>query len=292
MTNAIVKNARAKTIERRFLDVKNRLSRLFDSYTGGNVIEKPERLKNVLKGNIIDEVEFTKIVEDMLNYNFNYQAYNGPVQADKGLKRNEVYAKHLKEKRVANEEDLWLMMLRSTRPQKVGRRGVQITIAGKRIDYCSDKLLYNWQGKKVYVRYDPENLAEVRVYTLNDEYILTAKCADETMLAYGTGKEEVAKAMKEVRKHERIVRESVESHRVVALGAKSALDIILTEIEQNKAKSTAEDTAVLSIKRADEKQYNKLDLDIAVGAEEAVTIDVKRMIANAEKRNREKGLIK
>ena len=112
------------------------------------------------------------------------------------------------------------------------------------------------------------------------------------MLAYGTGKEEVAKAMKEVRKHERIVRESVESHRVVALGAKSALDIILTEIEQNKIKSAAEDTAVLSIKRADEKQYNKLDLDIAVGAEEAVTIDVKRMIANAEKRNREKGLIK
>lgn len=292
MTNAIVKNARAKTIERRFLDVKNRLSRLFDSYTGGNVIEKPERLKNVLKGNIIDEVEFTKIVEDMLNYNFNYQAYNGPVQADKGLKRNEVYTKHLKEKRVANEEDLWLMMLRSTRPQKVGRRGVQITIAGRRIDYCSDKLLYNWQGKKVYVRYDPENLAEVRVYTLDDEYILTAKCADETMLAYGTDKEKVAKAMKEVRKHERIVKESVESHRMVALGAKSALDIILTEIEQNKIKSAAEDTAVLSIKRADEKQYNKLDLDIAVGAEEAVTIDVKRMIANAEKLNREKGLIK
>ena len=48
----------------------------------------------------------------------------------------------------------------------------------------------------------------------------------------------------------------------------------------------------MSIKRADEKQYNKLDLDIAAGAEDTVTIDVKRMIANAEKRNREKGLIK
>lgn len=45
MTNAIVRNAKAKVIERRFLDVKNQLSRIFESYTGGNVLEKPERLK-------------------------------------------------------------------------------------------------------------------------------------------------------------------------------------------------------------------------------------------------------
>lgn len=42
MTNALVKNARAKTIERRFLDFKNSISRLFATYTGGNVVEKPE----------------------------------------------------------------------------------------------------------------------------------------------------------------------------------------------------------------------------------------------------------
>lgn len=283
MTNAIVRNARAKTIERRFEDVKNRLSRLFDSYTGGNVLERPERLKKIIKdGNVIDEVEFTHAVEDILNYNFNLQEYNGPVQADKGLSRNEVYAKNLKEKRVATEEDLWLMMLRSTRPQKVGRRGVHITVAGSRIDYYNDNLLLNWQGDQVYVRYDPENLAEVRVYDLEDRYITTAQCADDTVLEYGADKETVASAMREVRKHEKIVRDSVKSNRVVALGAKTALDIILTEVESNKQKANAEESAVLSIKRADEKLYSSVD--IAVGAEE-VTIDIDRMIANAEKRN-------
>lgn len=45
MTNAIVRNAKAKIIERRFRDVKDRLSRLFPTYTGGNVVERPERLK-------------------------------------------------------------------------------------------------------------------------------------------------------------------------------------------------------------------------------------------------------
>ena len=36
MTNAIVRNAKAKIIERRFRDVKDSLSRLFDTYTGGS----------------------------------------------------------------------------------------------------------------------------------------------------------------------------------------------------------------------------------------------------------------
>ncbi len=49
MTNAIVKNAKAKIIERRFRDIKDHLSRLFETYTGGNVVEKPEKLKGVLK---------------------------------------------------------------------------------------------------------------------------------------------------------------------------------------------------------------------------------------------------
>ncbi len=285
MTNAIVKNARAKTIERRFEDVKNRLSRLFDTYTGGNILERPERLKKILKdGNIIDEVEFTHIVEDMLNYNFNYQEYNGSVQADKGLLRNEVYAKHLKEKRVATEEDLWLMMLRTTRPHKVSRRGVYITVAGQRLEYINDDLLLNWQGKQVYVRYDPENLATVRVYDSEDRFITTAQCADETVLEYGADKETVANAMREVRRQEHIVRDSVKANRVVALGSKTALDIVLCEVENNKRKETPQNTAVLSIQRADEKTYNEIDM--AVGAEEVI-VDISRMIKNAEKRKDE-----
>lgn len=49
MTNAIVRNARAKLVERRFEDFKNYISRLFPTYCGGNVTEKPENLKFVLK---------------------------------------------------------------------------------------------------------------------------------------------------------------------------------------------------------------------------------------------------
>ena len=245
MTNAIVKNARAKIIERRFLDVKNQLSRLFDTYTGGNVLEKPERLKNVLKGKIIDE--------------------------------------HLIEKRVAAKEDLWLMMLRSTKPHKVGRRGVHITVSGRKIDYVNDDLLMNWQGKQVYVRYDPENLRSVRVYDLEDRYITTAQCANDTVLEYGANKQEIAGAMKEIRRQERIVRESVKAHRTVAFGAKNALDIVLCEVENNKRKPLENHNPVLKIQRANEESYYQE----AVGSSEPVVIDINRMIRNAEKRKDE-----
>lgn len=283
MTNAIVRNARAKTIERRFLDVKNRLSRLFDTYTGGNVLEKPERLKKILKGEIIDEIKFTQIVEDILNYNFNEQEYHGSVTSDYGKTRNEVYYEHLLEKRVATKEDLWLMMLRSTRPHKVGRRGVHITISGKRLDYVNDDLLMNWQGEQVYVRYDPEDLKSVRVYDLEDRYITTAMCSNDTVLAYGADKEDVAEAMREVRRQERIVRDSVKANKIVSLGAKNALDIVLCEVENNKCKVLPQNTAVLKIQRVKEQSYG-----LAVGDNEELSakIDINKMIRNAESREK------
>ena len=47
---AIVRNARAKVIERNFLIIKNGFDRLFNSFKGGTVVEKPEPLKGNLLG--------------------------------------------------------------------------------------------------------------------------------------------------------------------------------------------------------------------------------------------------
>ena len=67
MVNALVRNAKAKIIERRFLDFKNSISRLFATYTGGNVVEKPEILKVELKnGNIPEKEAFIQEIEDLI----------------------------------------------------------------------------------------------------------------------------------------------------------------------------------------------------------------------------------
>lgn len=79
------------------------------------------------------------------------------------------------EKRTACEEDLNLLLLRTEKLQTVQRNGVKLTIKGEDIWYYSTELILNWQGKKVFVKYDPESLDTVRVYDENEKYILTAE---------------------------------------------------------------------------------------------------------------------
>ena len=162
MTNAIVRNAKAKIIERRFRDVKDHLSRLFDTFTGGNVLEKPESLKFILKdGRIPLDSTLVETVEELLDWYFNQQPYGGAVAKDHGKPRQQVYNENLHTKRVASAEDLNLMLMRSSRAQKVTRRGVHLDIAGQRIDYWNDELVFNYLGQQVYYRYDPDDLSEV-----------------------------------------------------------------------------------------------------------------------------------
>jgi len=152
MVNAIVRNAKAKTIERRFLDFKNNISKLFTTYIGGNVIERPEILKVELKnGNIPDRETFIKQIEDLIEYYLNYEPYNGSVAKDRGKRKIDVYKENLHTKIMATDEDLSLMMLRSTRTQKVTRNGVHLNIKGAKINYRNNDLVMQCLNKEVYL---------------------------------------------------------------------------------------------------------------------------------------------
>ena len=206
MTNAIVRNAKAKIIERRFLDLKNSISRLFETFTGGNVLEKPESLKTILKsGRIPNDIDFTKQIEMIVKYYFNRDVYNGAVAKDKGKPKQQVYEENLLHKRVAEESELNLMLMRSSKAQTVGRRGVHLTVSGQRIDYFSKELL-DMQGKKVYYRYDPDNIGEIRIYDLEDRYLMTVPADNTAICEYGASKEEVSAAMHKVKEYESIVK--------------------------------------------------------------------------------------
>ena len=110
----------------------------------------------------------------------------------------EVYKATLVEVRKASKEVLDIMLLRSTRLQKVTRAGVKLKFYDKEVFFISDELILNHQGEQVFVRYNPENLAEVRVYDSEDRYILTAKQVKG--LSYFATKEEVSEAMREQRR--------------------------------------------------------------------------------------------
>lgn len=286
MTNALVRNAKAKIIERRFRDVKDRLSRLFPTYTGGNVVERPERLKFVLKDDdkIPTDEEFTNAVEDILTYYMNEKPYSGAVSSDSGKTRMQVYRENLKEKRVASELDLNLMLMRSTKSQKVGRRGVHLTIAGEKIDYYNDELILNYFGKDMYCRYDPEDISTVRVYDLQDNYIMTVPVDNDAVLAYGSSKDAVAKALRKVKSFEKLTKQELKATQITALGKKTALELVLATAEENKLKSDELSPKIISVHRADEEPA---EIKQAVGQNNIVKIDKAKMIRNLEERQKE-----
>ena len=278
MTNAIVRNAKAKIIERRFRDVKDHLSRLFETYTGGNVVEKPEKLKGVLKnGEIPLDATFTDTVETLLDWYFNQQPYGGEVAADRGKPRQQVYNENLHTKRVAGAEDLNLMLMRSARVQTVGRRGVHLDIAGQRLDYWNDDFTFNYMGKKVYFRYDPDDLSAVRVYDLEDRFIMEVPVDNTAVLTYGASKEEVKQAMGKVRRLERITKEALEASTVQAFGRRTALELVLEQAHENQTARIIPEPRpkVLELQRPNEEPLLK-----AVGGPD---LDV--MNRNAMKRN-------
>ena len=211
MTNAIVRNARAKLVERRFEDFKNYVSRLFPTYTGGNVVEKPNRLKYVLKqgDHVPTDAEVIAAVDTLIEGYLNCEPYGGSVAEDKGKRRVDVWRENLPNgavRKPASERDLQLMLMRTSKPVRVTRRGVTLKQHGLELDYYTPELANLRMQDKVYLRYDPEDLAKVRVYNLEDRFLTEAPQSKLTA-GYLATQEQIAELMAAKRKAEKAVRE-------------------------------------------------------------------------------------
>lgn len=221
---ALVRNAKAKIIERAFREVKECFSRLFEGYTGGTIAERPERLKKTGKfaSNFTAVEEFIGYVDTYIEGYFNKQPHRGDGMG--GRTPDQVYAQCLYEQRVATPEQLNLMLLRNSRMVKVQRNGVCLKLYDRELYFNSDGLLMDHIGEKVYFRYDPDHLDEVRVYDEKDRFLCTAQ--QKGQLSYFASKEEVQQAMKESRELERTVKAYMKKK---GIEAEDALKLILEE---------------------------------------------------------------
>lgn len=62
-------------------------------------------------------------------------------------------------------------------------------------------------GEKVYFRYNPNDLKEVRIYNLEDKYLMTVPVDNTAVLTYGATKDDVKAGMAVTRKLEKIANE-------------------------------------------------------------------------------------
>lgn len=175
MTNAIVRNGKAKIIERMFLNVKNDFSKLIDTYTGGKPEERPEKYKKVMKdpNKILTFSELKEALELYVNGYYNQKA--SKAKGLNGLCPDEFYSQNLIKKRVLTAEQEELLLLRTSRLQTVSRNGVKYTLDNEELWYYNTDLIINYLGLKVYLRYDPENMKTVQVYDDEERFICTAE---------------------------------------------------------------------------------------------------------------------
>lgn len=146
-----------------------------NTFTGGNIIERPESLKYQLKHGIVPyDWQIREQLDILLDGQYNASAYNGYEKTMfKGMSHAEAWCKSIKNRtlRMCDESTLNLLLMRSTRYQKVRENGVYITISGEKLWYNVGEENWRWVGKEVYVRYDPADLEYVRIYDKDDTYI-------------------------------------------------------------------------------------------------------------------------
>ena len=94
------------------------------------------------------------------------------------------------------------MLLRTSKPVRVGRRGVTLKLHGLELDFYTPELVNMRMKEKVYVRYDPEDLSSVRVYDMEDRFLCVAP-QNKLTAGYLENQEQIADLMAAKRRAEK-----------------------------------------------------------------------------------------
>ena len=172
---ALPYNAQAKQIERDFLKVKEYLSKHAIGYRGGNVVERPEILKQEIKQNkICTFEEFKNIFDDFVSNVLNKLPSNG--KNLKGKSPDQLWSEEFKVKLTVSKDALALFCTRTSKILTVGRNGIKDSELG--ITYW-EEWMSACKGEKVYLRRDIKAYQEAWVFKADtDEYIGRANIAE------------------------------------------------------------------------------------------------------------------
>ena len=177
---------------------------------------------------------------------------------------------------MCDESTLDLLLMRSTRYQKVRENGVYVTVSGEKLWYNSGEDSWRWVGQEVYVRYDPSDLEYVRIYDKEDTYIGNWKMDLSIFVDYITSNN------KDIAARQALVARQI--RQIKACGAElmgeakiDALALAVAEAHKNIDK--AQFKAPTCIEPVTIKEAGKK----AAGAED-LEIDLERMAKSAAKR--------
>ena len=299
MINAQVRNAKAKPIERVFYTHKNHFSKAMETYCGGTILERPETWKWKIKHGIIPEdQQIRDLFEIYVNGDYNVAEYGGKEKRYKGMSRIDVCNESIQdtEFRYPADGDLPLLLARVSRYQKVNKNGVTIEFKNERLRYyCTEAGRETWRyiGKEVYVRYDPANLMEARIFDKDtDRYIDTWKLDMDMQMPYITDeKDEIAAAekticaiRKSIKEHAKGLKENVTGDQAIDF-----LTMTIMRAEQGLEKFHIDQPKKFKPVFSDKEVLANPDL-ANIDSIEFVNLEkMKKMNDNAEKQRNNKG---
>jgi hypothetical protein len=184
VTHARPYNAQAKEIERYFRDLKENFSKMFGTYLGGNIVERPEHMKTfaqikMAKGALLEEehveMELAKYI-DYKNHLFYEIRRAGGMKAHRGRGMEnrtplEVFNEEYPvENRVMLSDEKLRRLFLYEEMKTVQQNG--ITFMGNTYEH---EALYYHQTERVRIKYDPHNLSELYVYLDTGEFLCKAR---------------------------------------------------------------------------------------------------------------------
>ena len=273
MINAKVANGRAKVAERTFKQLAGEFSKLFLTYCGNRPENRPERHSHVMKNekNIPLLSEVTKDLQAYVDGWYNMKPSNG--EGMNGKSPNEVYAENLISKRTATQEQINLLTMRSSRMQTVKRNGVYLDFGQGKMWFYNTDLVHDYMNRKVYVRYNSEDLSEVRIEDEKGRLLCTAERLGAGGYDMDADLETVKKVQRLAKEQKAKVKDFKQAHHA---DVGTALETMLNRAKKNIANDqTAYDASILEPLTFERKSEAK-----AVG-DDGYNLDL--MIKNAKK---------
>ena len=159
-------NPQSKPVERDFLRNKNDLSKSLVGYRGGNVVERPEILKDHIKaGRLIPFEHFSQIfdtwVTEVVNRETVQSGYRKGQCADEIYQREAPIAAERGLIRTVSADSLQLWCTHTGPVRKIGPRGYRDSTLG--VDFF-DSWMPTYQGRRVYNRTDPKRCQEAWIF--------------------------------------------------------------------------------------------------------------------------------
>lgn len=183
VSHALPYNAQSKHIERWFVDFKESFTKSSITYKGGNIAERPERMKSfamdkIAKGKILEQEELEAALEAFINYkNHSYYALRRETgrKAHRGRGMNnrtplEVFNEEnpVGERKMLSDEKLRLLFLYEE-IRTVQQNGIEYL--GNTYEHEN---LYFHQKEKVKIKFDPHDLRSIYVYLETGEFLCKA----------------------------------------------------------------------------------------------------------------------